>query len=396
MTIPRLETLIPEPLRESLFALRRDLHQYPELAFQEARTARRLEEALAAVPGASVRRVAGTGVVARVPGRVPGGPVVAIRGDIDALPIREETGVAFASALPGIMHACGHDVHAAWAVGAAHLLAASPALGDAVILLQPAEETGRGALAMLEAGVLDGVAAVFGAHVDLRFPLGSVVADPGPIAASADEFAIEVVGRGGHAARPQEARDPVVAAAAIVVALQTIVARRLTPGEPAVVTVGTIAAGTAPNIIPERAQLSGTLRAVRAATREVLRHEVTRTAEAVAQAHGVEARVRIRPGTPPIVNAADPIEWARAAVGAVLGPDAFQSLDAPNLGGEDFAYYLERVPGCFLRVGAHVPGAELAMAHSPRFLPDERAILVGAAVLAATARNAAVALAARR
>jgi amidohydrolase len=383
----------PPGLVDRLFALRRDLHRHPEPAFAEHHTAARLEAALADVSGLETRRVAGTGIVGRMRGRARGGPVIAIRGDIDALPIHEQTGVPWASETPGVMHACGHDVHAAWTVGAAHLLAERPPDADVLVVLQPAEETGRGALAMLDAGALDGASAILGAHVDMRFPVGTVVAEPGPLAGSTDEFHVVVAGRGGHAARPHEARDPVVAAAAVISALQTIVARQLAPGEPAVVTVATVHAGTASNVIPEEVVLSGTLRAVTGRTRALLREAVARTAESVAAAHGTKATVRIVDGTPPIVNAPGPIGWAREAAGAVLGADALRTLPEPNLGGEDFAFYLERLPGCFLRIGAATGDGPPPAAHTPRFLPDERAVLVGAAVLAESARRAATALA---
>jgi amidohydrolase len=377
--------------RAALLVLRQDLHRHPELAFQEQRTAARLEQALRAVTP-DVRRVAGTGVVARVPGRDRRAPVVALRGDIDALPIEEATGVSFASETPGVMHACGHDVHAAWAVGAAQLLAVAPAAGDVLIVLQPAEEIGRGALAVLESGTLDGVRAIVGGHVDMRFAVGQVVADAGPVAASTDQFAIEIVGRGAHAARPHEARDPIVAAAALVGALQTIIARRLPPGEPAVVTVGTIHAGTAGNVIPERATLGGTLRAIRPATRNTLQRELHDIAESIARAHGVRAEVTIEAGTPPLVNQPGPIAWARAAATELLGPDALVSLPVPNLGGEDFAFYMERLPGCFIRIGARAPDQEPIPAHTSRFLPHDETIFVGAAVLAETVRRASAAL----
>lgn len=388
------ERLFSAEQRAGLVALRQDLHRHPELAFQETRTAARLEQVLRGVT-ADVRRVAGTGVVARVPGRAQAAPVVALRGDIDALPIPEATGVPFASATPGVMHACGHDIHATWAVGAALLLAAQPAAGDVLILLQPAEETGRGALAVLESGVLDGVRAIVGGHVDMRFTVGQVVADPGPIAASTDQFAVEIVGHGAHAARPHEARDPIAAAAALVGALQAIVARRLPPGEPAVVTVATVHGGSAPNVIPDRATLGGTLRAIRPATRLLLQREVREIADAIGRAHGVRAEVTIEAGTPPLVNQTGPLAWARAAVAELLGADALVSLPAPNLGGEDFAFYLERLPGCFLRIGARGEHQEPIAAHTSRFLPDESTVFAGAAVLAETARRASAALAGR-
>lgn len=384
-----MRDLVPRHLREPLLALRRSIHQEPELAFQEERTATKLEEALRSFGIDEIRRVAGTGVVARVRGTHADVPVVAIRGDIDALPIREETGLPFASRNDGVMHACGHDVHATWAVGAAALLREQPARGDVVIVLQPAEEIGRGAAALLQGGALDGVRGIFGAHVDRRFDVGTVVADAGPLAASADTFSIELVGQGAHAARPQEARDPIVAAAAVVTAIQTIVARKLNPATPGVVTVGQISAGTAPNIIPDRAILHGTVRAVDPASRQLMLDELRRIAQSIAAAHGVSASVDIPEGTPPLVNPGPMAEVAREAVRRVLGDEALSPLGIVNLAGEDFAYYLERMPGCFLRIGAREPGGAMVPAHSPRFHADEESIFVGAKVLAECARVAA-------
>ncbi|HEU4996236.1 MAG TPA: M20 family metallopeptidase [Gemmatimonadaceae bacterium] len=380
---------VPGDLQERLRTLRRSIHQEPELAFEEQRTAEKLEAALRAVGVNDVRRVAGTGIVGRIPGTDRGAPVIAIRGDIDALPINEETGLPFASRRAGVMHACGHDVHATWAVGAAALLAAQPARGDTVIVLQPAEEIGRGASAMLEAGALDGVAAIFGAHVDRRFELGQVVADAGPLAASADTFEIELVGQGAHAARPHEAKDPIVAAAALVTAIQTIVARKLNPATPGVVTVGQINAGNAPNVIPDRATLRGTIRAIDPVSRRLMLDELRRLAESIGAAHDVRATVNVPEGTPPLVNPEGAVTWSREAVTRVLGADALVPLGFLNLAGEDFAYYLERMPGCFLRIGARERGGQPIPAHSPRFYPAEESIFVGAAVLAECARVAA-------
>ncbi|HEY0972100.1 MAG TPA: M20 family metallopeptidase [Gemmatimonadales bacterium] len=382
-------------LADALIALRRDLHRYPELSGQEYRTCERLERAFSAlVPIATVERVADTGLVARVPGRDPSAPVVAVRGDIDALPIQEETNLPFASERPSIMHACGHDVHASWAVGAAALLARMPAEGDVLVVLQPAEETGTGARRVLESGALDEARAIFGGHVDRRFALGQVVADEGPLAASTDSFTIELAGQGAHAARPHEARDPIVGTAALVTALQTIVARRLNPADAGVVTVGTVRAGTASNVIPDRAEITGTLRAVAPETRLLLREELQRIAEGVAATHGLRARVDFGDGTPPIVNPPEPTSWAREAVSALLGPGALVPLGALNMGGEDFAFYMERMPGCFMRIGAREPGGVPIAAHSPHFHPAEESLFVGAAVLAATARVASASLAA--
>jgi hippurate hydrolase len=390
MIPPKVAGQFDDAVSNELVALRRALHQHPELAFQERETAARLAASLARLGIRDVTRIGETGIVARVPGHDRSAPVVAVRGDIDALPISEATGLPFASVNDGVMHACGHDVHATWAVGAAALLAQRPAHGDVLIVLQPAEETGHGAVSILESGMLDDVKAIFGGHVDRRFEVGQVVADEGPLAASADMFEIELVGAGAHAARPHESRDPIVAAAAVVTALQTIVARRLNPATPGVVTVGTIHAGTAHNVIPDSAKLTGTVRAVEPKSRSLMLEELRRIAESVSAGFGVEARVSVDAGTPPIVNPPGPTAWARRAVVSILGEEAVVPLGFLNLAAEDFAHYMERIPGCFLRVGAREPGGKIIPAHSPSFYPAEESLFVGAAVLAECARVASM------
>jgi hippurate hydrolase len=379
--------------RRTLVELRHELHRCPELSFAEHRTAERLERTLTALRPKTLARVAATGVVARIAGTDPSAPVVAIRGDMDALPIQEDTGLAFSSECPGVMHACGHDVHATWVVGAAVLLGKRPARGDVVILLQPAEETGRGALAMIEGGALEGVRAIFGGHVDRRFAVGQVVADVGPLAAAADTFEIELIGSSAHGARPHEARDPIVASGALIGSLQTIVSRRLNPATPAVVSVGTVHGGTAPNVIPSSVTLTGTLRALEPVTRGALHGEVERIATGISAAHGLEVRISIEEGPPPVINPEGPVAWARQAVSALLGANALVPLGGVNLAGEDFAWYLEKVPGCFLRIGAREPDGAVIPAHSPKFYAADDCIFLGAAVLAETARIAAAALA---
>ena len=371
-----------------LTALRRDLHRHPELAWHETRTQETLERTLSEAGITDVRRVARTGLVARIRGRDPKAPVVALRGDIDALPIKEATGLEFASESDGVMHACGHDVHAAWTVGAALLLAREPAEGDVLIVLEPAEEIGEGAREVLASGALDGVHAIFGAHVDRRFEVGQAVAQEGPLAASTDTFHIALNGEGAHGARPQESHDPIVGAAELIMALQTIVSRRLDPALPGVVTVGMIHAGRAPNVIPESAEISGTIRATTAESRALLVSEVSRITRAVAITHRLTAGIRITEGTPPIVNSREGAEWAARAVRRVLTPRGLVPLGTTNMGGEDFAFYLEKIPGCFLRIGAREPGGEHRAAHTPRFYPAEEAMFIGAAVLAQCAREA--------
>ena len=380
-------------LRHRLIELRRAIHADPELAFQEERTATRLERALTDLNPRSVTRVAGTGVVARLRGLDPDAPVVAVRGDIDALPVSEDTGLPFASHNEGVMHACGHDVHATWAVGAAALLSRAPARGDVLVVLQPAEETGKGAPAILESGALEEVRAIFGGHVDRRFAVGEVVVDDGPLAASADTFEIELVGQGAHAARPHESADPIVGLGALITGLQTIVSRRLNPANPGVVTIGAVHAGTASNVIPDRAVLRGTVRAVDAPSRRLMLDEVKRIAEAMAATYRLTAHVTLELGTPPIVNPAGATAWARRAAHHLLGEDHVVPLGFLNLAGEDFAHYMERIPGCFLRIGAREPGGHTIPAHAPKFYAAEESIFVGAAVLAEAARVASTALA---
>jgi hippurate hydrolase len=388
-----LDRIFAPARRDTLVMLRRDLHQHPELSFAEHRTSAALERALASANPVRLDRVAGTGLVARLRGKRPDAPVVALRGDIDALPIQEATGLPYASVNAGVMHACGHDVHATWAVGAALQLAEHPAEGDVLVVLQPAEETGEGAAAMLASGALDDVAAIFGAHVDRRFVVGQVVAQAGPLAAAADTFTITLAGRGAHGARPHESADPVVCAAAVITALQTIVSRRVNPATPAVVTVASVHAGNALNVIPEQATLGGTLRTIDPESRELLFSEVRKLTEGIASAYGLTAAVDFVLGPPPLVNTDQAATWARDAVTQTLGADALVPLGITNMAGEDFAYYLERMPGCFMRVGARFANETAIPAHTPHFFAAEESVFVGAAVLAETARVASRSLA---
>lgn len=385
--------LLPPEVGDTIVSLRHELHRYPELSSEETRTAELLESTLAQIRPKTLRRVAGTGVIARISGRDPAAPVIALRGDIDALPIQEETGVDFASRNDGVMHACGHDVHAAWTVGAALSLTAAPAEGDVLVLLQPAEETAQGARAVLESGALEDVSAILGAHVDMHYPAGSVVAQAGHMAASADEFKVSLSGAGSHAARPHEGRNPIVGGAALINVLQSVIPRTVAPGQPAVLTVSTFNGGAVSNVIPESALLTGTLRAANSVTREALQLELTNVARQIGAAFGLETSIEYLAGTPPLVNEPAAIGWVREAVVSILGRDALMPLAGPNLGGEDFAFYLERMRGCFFRVGGCAMGQPHTPAHSSGFLPEDASVLVGAAVLAESARIASKRLA---
>lgn len=387
-----IRSLFSEGDRALLIELRRSLHRAPELSWQEYATQARLREALLSLGITDIRDVAGTGLVARIPGTQGGGIAVAVRGDIDALPIMEDTGLPFASQNPGVMHACGHDMHAAWAVGAALLLTRQPAVGEVRLILQPAEELGEGAPRVMEGGALDGVGAIFGAHVDWRYEVGQVVADAGPLAASTDTFEIVFHGRGGHGARPQDTFDPIVGMSAFVGDAQTIVSRRLDPSLPGVITIGHIEAGSAPNVIPETARCEGTIRATIPKSRRLLIDELERLAHSVAATHKLTASFVLREGTPPLVNTPRGSAWAQHAVRDLLGDSALHSLPLANMGGEDFAFYLEKMDGCFMRFGTWRDGRSRSGVHTPRFDPDEDALFVASALLAECARKASIGL----
>jgi len=376
-TIPQTD-LIDSELFEQIVAVRRDLHRHPELSWEEHRTGDRVCRFLDQ-QGISYRRgVANTGIVADLPGR-RSGPFIAIRADLDALPVFEETGLPFASEIPGRMHACGHDGHTSIALGAGALLRREDSLEFPVrLIFQPAEETGRGAKAMVDAGVLEDVAIVFGGHVDRHYPVGTVVVTEGVVNASSDKFVMTISGRGGHAARPHETVDAVVVGSLLVMAIQTIVSREVNPAHPSVVTVGRFDAGTAPNVIAGQAKLQGTIRAQDEDVRQHLCESLRRIAASVGQLHGAQIDVEITEGTPSLRNRPESAAIAREAAIAAVGQERVLRMETANMGGEDFSYYLERTEGCYVRFGATRPGEPAYPAHSSKFDFDEQALAVGA------------------
>ncbi|MGH7557203.1 MAG: M20 metallopeptidase family protein [Gemmatimonadota bacterium] len=385
LEIPAGSRPIPVELLGRVVSVRRAIHRQPETSWNETGTAGRIERHLSEL-GLEPRRLCGTGVLADV-GGAGDGPVIALRADIDALPIAEETGLPFASEKPGAMHACGHDGHTAMLLGAAELLAGDAPPGPVRLIFQPAEEVGTGAKALIEAGVLEGVAAIFGGHLDIHFPAGMIFVTPGPVAASTDMIRIRITGRGGHAARPHEAVDAVVVASHLVLALQHVVSRGVDPAEAAVVTVGFLQAGEVANAIAGTALLEGSIRAFKTDVRERLLAETERIARATAALHGAAADVEIEHGTPPVINDERATGLARRAAERVVGPERVAPLPGANMAGEDFSFYQECVPGCYVRFGAR-PSGPAHPNHSSRFDFDEAALGWGAAWLAEVARVA--------
>lgn len=336
-------------------AFRRELHEHPELSLMESETARRIAERLGSLAGIEVRKgVGGHGVVGLLRGS-SAGPTIALRADMDALPILERGSSAWKSRNPEVMHACGHDGHIAGLWGAAVVLSRlrDRIAGNVKFIFQPAEEGGAGALAMCEQGVLENpvVEAIFGLHGDPQAPLGSFGWKIGPVMAFADRFDIVVKGRGTHAAWPQLGIDPIVAGAQIVGALQTLVSRGIDPFEPVVCSVCQFHAGSAVNVIPESAEISGTLRSLDTRLRDRCVARMREIVENTARACGASAEFLFHPGYPATVNEAVSTRYAADVACLVAGDAAVIEVERPRMGGEDFAYYLQRVPGSFLFVG---------------------------------------------
>jgi hippurate hydrolase len=379
---------VPDTVFERMVAVRRDLHRHPELAFEEERTAARIIAELQALGIPCTYGGKGSGVIARLE-REPAGPVIALRADMDALPGEENTDLPFASTIEGRMHACGHDAHVAMVLGAARLLAASPPDIGVRFLFQPAEEKGGGARTVIAEGGLEGVSAIFAAHVTQHYRVGEIMAAEGVITAQSDRFAIDVHGRGGHGARPHEAIDAVVIAALLITALQTLVSREVDPLHPSVVTIGSVHAGTAPNVIAETARLEGSIRTTLPEVRDHLHHGIRRMARAFGELHNARLEVRIDPGYPPVVNTPRESQLAWRAAAAVVGERGMVRLEHPSMGGEDFSYYLEEVPGCYMRFGARGEGQEYIPLHSSSFDIHEGVLRVGAACFDQLVRDAA-------
>lgn len=386
-----LNELVADVLPD-VVSLRRDLHAHPEVAFAEHRTADRVAAELQKIKGLSIRRdLAETAVVALL-NESKTGPCVALRADMDALPIQEETDLAYASTHPGTMHACCHDGHTSCLVGTARVLAAiADALpGQVKFIFQPAEEDGAGADVLCRAGVLESprVDAVFALHACPDQQLGRIAVGTGPVHAATNPFEVTVRGRGTHGGYPHQGIDPIVAACAIVTALQTIVSRTADPIDTAVVTVGQIHAGNAINIIPDTCKLAGTIRTFDPGLRSTVVQRVREIADHVAKAHGAAAEVDVIDGYPVAVNDRACADLVARVGREVLGSRNVFTRLRRSMGGEDFAYYAQKVPAAVFRLGIRPPGAdEVPNLHSARIDFNDDALPVGITLLSRIAQT---------
>jgi amidohydrolase len=385
-------------LQPRTVALRRALHRHPELGLTLPRTCDAVLAELADLPLQVHRGRSVSSVVAVLDGARPGSTVL-LRADMDALPLQEDTGLAFASQVEGAMHACGHDTHVAMLATAARLLAGrrEQLTGRVVLMFQPGEEGFHGARHMIDEGLLDRhgpggrPARAYALHVSATLPTGEVHTRPGPLMAAADVLRVRVTGRGGHASAPHDALDPVPAAAAMVGALQTALTRRVDAQHATVLTIAKIVAGTTSNVIPESAVMEGTLRTLSEPVRTLLHDEIRRVCRHTALAYGCSAAVEIEPGYPVTVNDEAAARRVAAVGGAVLGRNRVAAMSAPIMGAEDFSYVLHKVPGALAFLGACPPRVDPTTAppnHSNRVVFDESAMPAGAALYAALAVDA--------
>jgi hippurate hydrolase len=375
-----------------LVTLRRAIHVEPELGLHNPKTLARIKAALAGLPLEFREGPSTTGLIAVLRGS-DNGRTVLLRGDTDALPLNEETGLDYASTTQGAMHACGHDTHVAMLVGAARMLSAKrdSLAGTIMFMFQPGEEGHHGARFMLEDGLIDPLPdAAFALHIMPNAPHGIFTGRSGPLLASADKLHMTITGKGGHASMPHDALDPVPIACEIVTAIQAMVTRKVSVFDPAVVTIGRILAGTTDNIIPESASLLGTIRTLSPRQRETVATELKRLGTGIAAAHGASAEVRIEQGFPVTICDGRAVAFGQSVVEGLFGEAAWRTLDTPIMGAEDFAYVLEKVPGAMFFLGASHEGSDWRQCcglHSNRMVLDDSVMARGAAVHAAIAER---------
>jgi len=383
-----------ESVMADVLAVRRRLHRQPEIGLQLPRTQALIVEELERL-GLEPKQGRGLSSVTAVIEGAGSEPTTLLRGDMDALPLHEDTGLEFASEVEGAMHACGHDTHVAMLLGTARLLMdrRDALAGRVLLVFQPGEEGFHGARYMLEEGLLDVAgrpppAAAFALHIGTDYATGTINLRAGPLLASSDVLRIIVRGRGGHASAPHLAVDPITVAAEIILALQTMVTRRIDVFEPAVISIANVVAGTTNNIIPESVFMQGTIRTVSDEVRARVKEHVRRIVEGIAQAHGTSAEVEIEPGYPVTVNDPDVTGLVREVAVELIGEERVDDLAAPIMGAEDFSYILQRVPGMMAFLGGRPAEEDPATApnnHSNRVVFDESAMTVGSALYAAVA-----------
>jgi amidohydrolase len=370
------------PFHDWLVELRRHFHQYPELAYREVKTAAKITEVLDGLAVPYQTGVGRTGVIATLDSGRPG-RALAMRADMDALPLDEQTEVSYKSRHPGVMHACGHDGHITIALGVIRWLIENGwrenGKGKILFFFQPAEEGGAGAKAMVETGLLEKekVEAIFAGHMHPELPVGEIALTPGVCNAASDSINIRLTGRGGHGAQPHVCVDPIVAGAYLVTQLQSIISRSISPMESAVLTIGRFHSGTARNIIPQEAILEGTLRTLNPEIKDIVIKCLRGFIKGIEMAHAVTAHLVVEPGYPVLVNDKNIAEFTFSRGKELLGEDRVH-VALPRMGAEDFAYFLQRCPGVLIRVGCHDPAVGRAYGlHSPFFNFDERALDVG-------------------
>jgi amidohydrolase len=371
-------------IKNQLVQWRRDIHMHPELGFHETRTAAHVAEVLESLDYRVRSGVGRTGVIGE---RGQGPPIVAVRADMDALPIQEANDVPYASQVPGVMHACGHDAHTAMVLGVAALLTRETFPGTIRLLFQPAEEVTdeegvSGAPRMIEDGAMEGVEGVLALHVNARKPTGDIMLEAGPGSAGVDSFHVTISGEGVHGAYPHRGVDPIYIAAHTILALNGIVSRRLDPFDRAVISVGSIHGGQVTNVIPEKVELSGTIRFEKAEVQQLLHAEIER-ALGVARALGGDYELEIEIGYPPMSNDAGVVDLLRQVGADLLGTEHVKPGEK-GMGAEDFGYFSALAPGAMFGLGCRIEGDE-RLGHNPRFDVDEECLPIGAAILAESA-----------
>lgn len=383
----KIKEIVDDSLFQWMRDIRRTIHQWPEKAFEEHKTAKLIAGCLEKIGIEYKTGVAETGVVGRIRTKTKA-PTVALRADMDAIPVSENTGLPFSSKVPGMMHACGHDGHVAMLLGAARLLSGSPPMGNVVFIFQPGEEGGGGAKPMIDEGVLEDVDIIFGGHIERHYKVGEIGIKTGIHTSYTDSFDIKIIGKGGHAARPHESVDAVIIASQLVNYLQTIVSRELDPLHPSVITIGVLKAGTVYNAIAEEAILKGTIRTTEKSVRKQIKEKMKGITVSLSNLYGAKIDIKISSGYPPVINHERECAFARDVAKDLLGEQNVISIPFPSLGGEDFAYFAREIPGCFVRFGASKEGLEHIAAHSPRFDFNEDVLKVGAAFISELTRYA--------